>query len=304
MDASDFLLPEQTRRFKSWEEARGVLQPLNGSYVFRGMSNAAWILETTLDRLGREVEYSAPEAEEVLVDSFQKTVPKDSVKLAPDDRLSWLALMRHYGLPSRLLDCTESYEVAAYFAATTEDQREQELAIWAFEKDAVQRAAKDVLGLLGKPPSPRELGTKSLFSAAFSSPMQVVALVDASEKSERQQAQKGLFLCPGDAGRPFWWNFPKQSADEPDFLYRIVLPPSARREIQADLASIEIDYANLLPDRYQLEGLCRTLREKLKESQMGQGYLKWQLEVRPVALSLERGVIDLNLNSASPQGWI
>jgi len=44
------LLWEETKRFDAWQAAKDFLSTLKGQYIFRGMSNAEWDLETTLDR--------------------------------------------------------------------------------------------------------------------------------------------------------------------------------------------------------------------------------------------------------------
>jgi FRG domain len=48
-----------------------------------------------------------------------------------EDELEWLALMQHYGAPTRLLDCTTSPYVATFFAATSV-QSPEDSAVWAF----------------------------------------------------------------------------------------------------------------------------------------------------------------------------
>lgn len=57
------------------------------------------------------------------------------------------ALMRNYGLPSRLLDCTESPAVAAYFSSQPDPDRD--FAIWAIQKEGIRRATQDALGIVG-----------------------------------------------------------------------------------------------------------------------------------------------------------
>ena len=137
------ILWEETKRFDDWQTAKDFLYTLKGRYVFRGMPNAEWKLETTLDR---SVLYRRSESEKILIDSFQRAVPAEIHNAPqPDDRFSWLALMRHYGLPARLLDCTESPCVAAYFAANHPTGSECCFAIWAIDKEALQRSAETSL---------------------------------------------------------------------------------------------------------------------------------------------------------------
>jgi hypothetical protein len=289
MIADDLLLPDQTKRFHTWEEAKEFFRSLEGRYVFRGMGNAEWLLLTTLDRA---VKYRAPEAERVLVESFQTALPENIPDLPPrNDRVSWLALMRHYGLPSRLLDCSESHIIAAYFAAQTKTDRD--LAIWAIERDGVQRAAQTALGILGEPLSPVELGSTDLFSAVLVVPKRFLALVDAHHKTQRQQAQKGLFLCPGDPGEPFWRNLLPEISHGPGLLYRVVLPPGARREIESDLSGSDVNRADLLPDIHHLERLCGTLETLLRRSQEPYGHFQWKLQVMP--LLREHGLLEAKL---------
>ena len=47
----------------------------------------------------------------------------------PDDHLGWLALLQHYGGPTRLLDFTYSMDVAAYFALEAPSNTKP--AVWA-----------------------------------------------------------------------------------------------------------------------------------------------------------------------------
>jgi len=262
--------------------------------VFRGVGNAEWDLETSLDRCAH---YHHAEAERILIESFERSLPKvKGISPPSDDRPSWLALMRHYGLPSRLLDCTDSFSVAAYFAA--EGHPKSEFAIWAFDINAVLRSAEESVGILNtadSPLSPLELGTDPIFTAVFQNTKRFVALVDANHKTERQRKQRGLFLCPGSSEYPFWRNLMDvPSARANGALYQIILPCGAYEQVQADLSGKNIDHEELLPDPDQIEKLCTEMRDLLAKSQSDCGHLQWKLEVLPTIKSrgLKAEVID------------
>ncbi len=269
------------KRFDIWKQAKEFLISLKGRCVFRGVSNAEWDLETSLDRCAR---YHHAVAEKLLIESFERSLPKITTSLPPvADRVSWMALMRHYGLPSRLLDCTECISVAAYFAAVREPK--SDFAIWAFDIGATQRSAEESLGILNAanaPLGPLELGTAPVFLAAFQNTKRFIALVDVNHKTERQQKQRVLFLCPGSSEFAFWRNLMDvPSARASGALYQVVLPSRAHEQVMADLEGKNINHDELLPGPDALEALCTELGTALTDSQSNYGHFQWKLDVLP-----------------------
>ena len=57
-----------------------------------------------------------------------------------DNTLEWLSLMRHYGAPTRLLDFTYSFYVAAYFG--TGGSRKRDCAVWAINVEGAVEKSK------------------------------------------------------------------------------------------------------------------------------------------------------------------
>jgi len=95
------------------------LNQLPNHFIFRGQANARWRLESSLERVvgKRWSEATARKFEDYSIQQFQsKFHLYDRENLQPCTKLAWLAVMQHYGVPTRLLDFTESPYVALYFA--------------------------------------------------------------------------------------------------------------------------------------------------------------------------------------------
>jgi hypothetical protein len=88
-----------------------ALQSDDQQWLFRGHSDASWNLEPSIQR-----GYS-PQQERYLTNEFRvRARSRYGACPSNNDYPDWLALMQHYGLPTRLLDWTYSPLIAAFFA--------------------------------------------------------------------------------------------------------------------------------------------------------------------------------------------
>ena len=95
------------------------LNALPNHYIYRGHANADWILESSLERTLSSgwCEEKAIKHEEYALKKFtSKYHLYDRENSRPKSKLAWLATMQHYGVPTRLLDFSESPYIALYFA--------------------------------------------------------------------------------------------------------------------------------------------------------------------------------------------
>lgn len=93
-----------------------IINSYPNSFAFRGQSDANWGLQSTLERFVPKQE-DRRIFENRSLETFKSKFRLYSRDLdIPEGRLSWLSLMQHYGVPTRLLDFTTSPYVALYFA--------------------------------------------------------------------------------------------------------------------------------------------------------------------------------------------
>lgn len=95
------------------------INKLPNNYIYRGQANANWGLQSSLERVVGEnwSSASAQSFEDFSIERFRsKFHLYDTENCQPNSKLAWLAAMQHYGVPTRLLDFSESPYVALYFA--------------------------------------------------------------------------------------------------------------------------------------------------------------------------------------------
>ncbi len=116
----------------------GTIKHFGGRSVWwRGQSRSEWDLKPAIYR--RQDVLDVPEVERDLTTSFQRrALTKYPNPPAHDDLTSWLFLMQHYRLPTKLLDWSESPLVAAYFALS--DDSSISGSLWALAPHLLNEA--------------------------------------------------------------------------------------------------------------------------------------------------------------------
>ncbi|MCZ6626187.1 MAG: FRG domain-containing protein [Deltaproteobacteria bacterium] len=112
----------------SWEEfvqhaaMRDIGNPIWPTFIYRGQADADWPLYPSLARKAIDARLSAQqtiELERAALKEFQELahhyLPPSAIPVE-GDLGAWWILMQHYGVPTRVLDWTESLFVALYFA--------------------------------------------------------------------------------------------------------------------------------------------------------------------------------------------
>jgi hypothetical protein len=107
----------------SWQ---GDIGRFRSDFAFRGLQDASSDLSTSLVRLGGD--YAV--LEHHLLRNFRKYAHSD---IRNETFWDWLALAKHHGLPTRVLDWTHSPFVALHFATATPDACETDGTVWAID---------------------------------------------------------------------------------------------------------------------------------------------------------------------------
>jgi hypothetical protein len=117
------------------------------AWAFRGLRDAAYPLEPAIERAAalRDTPWAALE---LLVSTEFRSRAHMHLGAAsiPKDDLTWLALMQHYAIPTRLLDFTYSPFVALYFAIRHNqgDAIASKVRLWAINVRAVNDRFQEV----------------------------------------------------------------------------------------------------------------------------------------------------------------
>jgi FRG domain len=162
---------------------------------------------------------------------------------------SWLFLMQHYGLRTRLLDWTEAPLVAAFFAV--DEAGDADGVIWLlnpFDMNASLIGGENVVYTADSPK------VVQLFSDVFedeemgTAPSEGVAAIGPDEVDLRMMLQHSVFTIHG-AATPL-----DQLPNSAAFLRGWTIPQAAKRHIRAQLSILGIRRSTLFPDLKSLAG--------------------------------------------------
>lgn len=192
-----------------------------GRWGFRGVPSSSYDLIPSIGRPSARTVYDETLEKAIFRKFRQAAVP--FADKSPDSQCAWLALARHHGLPTRLLDWSFSPLVAAFFATSERSPNTDGFAIYAYETDFYESDH-----IIPADPFDLDEDVKEIF---------------ADHYSERLSAQRGFFTIHNKPNLPF----------RHDSLIKYSFPDIARDDTLCSLDFYGINRASLFPG---LDGLA------------------------------------------------
>ncbi len=220
---------------------------LNGTDIpfFRGHSNCEWSLLPSLYRLDYN-EKKRRKLEKILYYDFLAY----SGAILAKDLSSWEVLfeMRHAGIPTRLLDWTENFGVALYFALKDNSKNP---CIWILDPFKLNKKA--INGeVIQDPKSDFKYNYYQMYMLDREKVSEMPVAIYPAKQCARIFAQKGVFTLQGSVGEPLENIYP-------DCVTRVDLPSGALSEAKRFLNLAGINEYTVFPDT---DGLARYLIER------------------------------------------
>lgn len=239
----------------------------NSQVWWRGQRDFTWKLIPSVLR-------SQPDFNEraAIVRFQQRATSRHPYVPSIDDRPSWLFLMQHYRLPTRLLDWTESPLIAAFFASEVYEchqfhplQIEDSdgalyglspyiLNSYQVDRDKL-RKPKDTDELL----MPEDEEVEKVIAPAFDRDAQEtnhIVAVRPNEVDIRLMVQQSVFTING-------YNCPLDDLDNSDeFLIKYCIPKSCKLSVRKELKRLGIRLSSIFPDLEHLAEESRQVKFK------------------------------------------
>lgn len=208
-----------------------------------------------------------------IIEAFKREAPALTPRVPNyDDRLAWLFFMQHHGLPTRLLDWTDSVLIGLYFAVDSYEDCDGEL--WSmhplmlnkltFKKASLPLQSNPrVLAIADEPFFKNHEVLLEKYRKKGCDPDQFPQFPIAIEPPiyfPRMVTQMSMFTIhpkPQKGSK----TIPELLTDE-RHLVRYIIPADCKEKLASDLSSLEIKRHTLFPD---LDSLSADIVEKYKE---------------------------------------
>lgn len=256
-------------KINSIEELIEQLNSLPNHFLYRGHANAGWALQSSLERI-IGTKWSTEEAKKFEEFSLLQFKPKfhlyDHENVIPDSKLAWLSIMQHYGVPTRLLDFTESPYVALYFALEAYDPHSpNDFSIFALDYAEIMSRSIEYISSKDEEFKETRASIYERQDEIFEKVVDrfsydIVWITEPRQLNTRLDRQAGSFLLSGNRGLKIQDVLNSEPYENVSMCkYRI--PSSLYEQIFALLRKMNITSKSLYGN---LDGLARSIKMQMQ----------------------------------------
>ena len=234
------------------KELKKIADPSRGPTWYRGHADTKWGLEPHYDRLKN------PLKETELLSRFRQNANLllNHPPAMPYD-FGWMFLMQHYGVPTRLLDWTESPLIALYFAIEDRNTAnfKKDGALWVLYP--LELNAHSTAGEVYIPSFEDEwLANYSVsqYSKGKDNGILPIGAI-ATRNNPRIQAQLGVFTISHRKKTPI------EGIEGGKHCVKLVIPKDAKVKIREELKILGLTRFQIFPE---LASIGESLKEELK----------------------------------------
>jgi hypothetical protein len=212
----------------------------SGPTWYRGQASAQWALLPGYFRL------AAAPSESTLIKQFKQNASM-LIDRIPKESFDWLFMMQHYGVPTRLLDWSESPLVALYFAVEDyASHPDTEAALWALRpselnKNAGINDADEAYFIPSFEDSELESYTVEILAQNSRNKLKPLATI-ATRNNPRIQAQHGVFTIHHHDHAPI------EAVGDSNHVIKYVIPDGCKPSIRKQLSLLGFTKFQLFPE--------------------------------------------------------
>ena len=220
------------------EKLKTDVKDYDGQIWFRGQSESAWKLQPAFLRKEKNI------SEFTLISKFRQNASL-LITRTPLNYYDWLFQMQHHGVPTRLLDWTESALVALYFAVEDEKSHNQEGGLWILLPTELNKNANIFSDENFYIPSFTDIVLKNyepeVFHQEKNTKLFPVAAI-ATRNNPRMQAQLGVFTISHRDKTPI------EDIGDKNHVWKYKIPSSKKRIIKQELELLGITKFQIFPE--------------------------------------------------------
>lgn len=248
--------------FAEFMEVIETFQDAHESSWYRGVGNSSYGLSPSIFRHPKKKTIEKIQKVEIeLASVFEQRSPP-FVAQSFDSEWEKMFFMQHYGIPTRLLDWTESPFIALYFALSSCERSSQgkpkhDASFWMLDPAAWNKGAlKDISyndGIL----NPNREQVKSYSpNVDLAERKNLPVMIYGTHNSPRIVAQRGMFALFGKSVEPMEKSY-KSGEFDPGVLQQVIIPKADRDRIASSLFRKGVSDSTIYPD---IHGLSMELK--------------------------------------------